>query len=254
MKSTFFISIFLSCWQLHAQSKKEQIELLTFKIDSLNLEIIKFKSELTNKSQKLNELGISFDSISKKNTDLSISIKKINEEIYINTLNTNRLNSINLIQEKKIDSLILITQKRNYYTDVLPKGFSITDSNNELGQNCKSDIDQDGIEDLIILLFDEENMGQVSIFLSSNFYKDNSFQTFSWPWIGNNLGSFSCINNEFFISGGSANQYLFIDQEAKLKYSNLEKKMIVTSFKQSDESDKAIDIPFTELNLTTQKN
>lgn len=253
MKSTLLISIFLSFWQLHAQSKKEQIELLTFKIDSLNLELIKFKSELTNKSQKLNELGKSYDSILEKNSDLSIYIKKINEEISINTLNINRLNSLNLIQEKKIDSLILITQKRNYYTDVLPKGFSLTDSNNELGQNCKSDIDKDGIEDLIILLFDEEKNGQVSIFLSSNFYKDNSFQTFSWAWTGNYLAEFSCINNEFFISGGSANQYLFIGQEAKLKYNYLEKKMIVTSFKQSDENEKEIDIPVTELNLTIQK-
>ena len=232
------MTLLLSVLSFHsnAQNKKEQIELLSFKIDSLNLELIKIKNELTNKSQKINELSKSYDSI----------IKKTNQEISDNKLNINRLNSLNHIQAKKIDSLILITQKRNYYTDVLPKGFSLKDINNEIGQNCKSDIDKDGIEDLIILLFDEENIGHVSIFLSSNFYKDNSFQTFDWILHGNYLFDFSCSNNEFFISGGSENQN--ISASAKLKYSNLEKKMVVTSYEQSHES-----VPVTRLNLTVQK-
>ena len=133
--------------------------------------------------------------------------------------------------KEEIDSLTILTKKRKNYLDELPVGLKLTDENNEQGQRCSIDIDGDGISDLIVLLFAEEGVGIVTIFLSSNFYTDNSYQSFEWLWLGNYMGDFSCENNLFNISGGSESQGLF--EQLNLIYSLKEKKMIVESYESS---------------------
>ena len=120
----------------------------------------------------------------------------------------------------------------NQYLDTLPLGYKLTDANDELGAQCSGDFDGDSKEDLVIVLFDNEGIGMASIFLSSTFFTDNSYQSFEWLWTGNYLGDFSCDEGLFHISGGSESQGLFSD--ITFSYDKALGKMTVESFEDSN--------------------
>jgi hypothetical protein len=118
------------------------------------------------------------------------------------------------------------------YLSKLPLGCKLTDVNNEPGAQCSGDFDGDGKEDLVIILFDNDNIGKTSVFLSSQFFANNSYQSFEWIWTGNFLGDFSCDGGLFHISGGSESQGLFSD--IVLEYNKSLGKMIVKSYEDSN--------------------
>ena len=123
------------------------------------------------------------------------------------------------------------------YLDKLPLRYKLTDANDEIGSQCSGDFDSDGKEDLVVILFDSENLGMenlgmTSIFLSSKFFTDNSYQSFEWIWTGNYLGDFSCDEGIFHISGGSVSQGLFSD--IVLVYNKTLGKMVVKSYEDSN--------------------
>lgn len=118
------------------------------------------------------------------------------------------------------------------YLDKLPLGYKLTDANDEIGSQCSGDFDSDGKEDLVVILFDSENIGMTSIFLSSKFFTDNSYQSFEWIWTGNFLGDFSCDEGIFHISGGSESQGLFSD--IVLVYNKTLGKMAIKSYEDSN--------------------
>lgn len=210
-----------------SQSKKEQVEILTFRIDSINFVLNNTKNELVEKKKindvKQNSIDSLYNAISnekKANEDLKLQLSKQN------TLLVYREKMISYLQ-KKVDSLNeVISQK--YYLDNLPIGYKMTDINDQYGSECKGDFDSDGKEDLAIVLFNEENEGRVFIYLSSIFYTKGFYQSFSWLFNGNLLGDFECQDSSFYISGGSESQGIF--QDVVLNYDRNEQKMVLKSY------------------------
>jgi DNA primase len=98
------------------QSKKEQIQVLNFKVDSLNSELNKERKKF---ESKLDALNSSLDSrnieISNKNTELQnlrkkleINISKVEELKVVNKQNSDSIKSLNkavLLSNNKVDSL-----------------------------------------------------------------------------------------------------------------------------------------------------
>jgi hypothetical protein len=118
------------------------------------------------------------------------------------------------------------------YLNKLPVGYKLTDANDELGAQCSGDFDGDGKEDLVAILFDSDGLGMASIYLSSKFLIDNSYQSFEWIWTGNFLGDFSCDEGLFHISGGSESQGYF--SEIVFVYNKSLGKMVVKSYEDSN--------------------
>jgi len=210
-----------------AQNKKEQLETLTYRIDSLSLVIGKMNNDLVDKKLIIESKQKSIDSLglllsSEKKTIVNLKLK-IEEQ---NTLLVYREKMMKYYQQK-VDSLSEILSQK-YYLDNLPKGYKMTDSNGQYGPECKSDFDSDGKEDLAIILFDEENVGRVFIYLSSVFYPIGYYQSFEWIFTGNLLDNFKCQNSSFQVSGGSESQGVY--QDIILNYSSSEKKMVLGSY------------------------
>ena len=226
-----------------AQSKKEQVEILTIRIDSFNIVLNNTKNELVEKNKIIDVKQKTVDSLrnalsnaKKANEDLNLQLSKQN------TVLAYREKMMSYLQ-KKVDSLNeVISQK--YYLDNLPKGFKMTDSNDEYGAECKGDLDNDGKEDLAIVLFNEENEGRVFIYLSSVFYEKGYYQSFTWFFNGNLLGDFECQNSNFHISGGSESQGIF--QDVVLNYDRIEQKMVLKSYEDSN-GETSIQIDFRKL-------
>ena len=226
-----------------AQSKKEQVEILTLRIDSINFVLNNTKNELVEKKKiidvKQNSVDSLYNAISNE--------KKTNEELKLqlskqNTLLVYREKMISYLQ-KKVDSLNeVISQK--YYLDNLPNGYKMTDINDQYGAECKDDLDNDGKEDLAIVLFNEENQGRVFIYLSSVFYQKGYYQSFTWFFNGNLLGDFECQDSNFHISGGSESQGIF--QDVVLNYDRIEQKMVLKSYEDSN-GETSIQIDFRKL-------
>jgi hypothetical protein len=228
-----FLNLFFICYSLFttAQTKKERVELLTLKVDSLNVALTKSQIDLSEKTLTLKAREKSIDSLNQTNDDLKKSLLKLNSDLTSVNAKLYAEQKLNNELTMKIDSLTILIQKRKNYLDKLPLGYKLTDVNGETGPSCSTDIDGDKISDLVVLLFDEDNMGMVTIFLSKNFYIDNSYQYFEWIWSGNYLGDFTCDNNIIHISGGSESQGLF--QDLQLIYSSQENKFIVKTYESS---------------------
>lgn len=184
-----------------AQSKKEQVELLTFKVDSLSSVIKDLNNQLTEKSSTISKKEEMIDSLLKSNQELKISIdqcykvvKQLTEDV------VSRENTIATLQTR-LDSLTKIAQTD--YLKSLPNGLKLFDNWPMEYPSCKNDFDGDAIDDLIILLSDENGNGIVTIYLSKNFIRDKSYQYFEgWGWLYNYLGELSCKGNTFTIWGG----------------------------------------------------
>jgi hypothetical protein len=184
-----------------AQSKKEQVELLNLKVDSLSSVSKELNNQLTEKSSTISMKEEMIDSLIKSNQELKNSIdqnnklvKRLNEDI------VSRENTIATLQTR-LDSLTKIAQTD--YLKTLPNGLKLFDSWPMEYPSCKNDFDGDGIEDLVILLSDENGMGIVTFYLSKNFISDKSYQYFEgWGWTYNYLGELSCKGNTFTIWGG----------------------------------------------------
>ena len=74
----------------------------------------------------------------------------------------------------------------NYY-EHLPKGYQLKNVNGELGPVSKVDFDKDGIKDLAIILFDDQNLPIFCIYLSSNFNTSKSYKYCDWPFMVHDL-------------------------------------------------------------------
>ena len=110
------------------QSKKEQIQVLNFKLDSLNSELNKerkiFESKLDNLNSSLNNRDIE---ISNKNTELqnlkeklNNNIRKVEELKVVNKQNSDSIKSLNkavLLSNNKVDSL---TKKIDLFISMNP--------------------------------------------------------------------------------------------------------------------------------------
>jgi hypothetical protein len=201
MKYLLILLFSVSSLSSMAQSKKEQLELLTIKVDSLSSVIKELNNQLTEKSSTISMKEEKIDSLLKSNQELKNSIdqnnklvKRLNEDI------VSRENRISTLQNK-LDSLTKVAQTD--YLKTLPNGFKLFDYGDRQYPSCKNDFDDDGIEDLVILLSDENGNGFVTIYLSKNFIRDKSYQYFEgWIWTYNYLGDFSCNDKTFKISGG----------------------------------------------------
>jgi hypothetical protein len=229
----FFISllIFSSSSFCLSQSKKDQILELNNRIDSLNLIL---ETERDTNTQKLSSLNSKISelsnqiSIDQKNLELKekeiLNYQKTNIEL------TNQIAELSELIKIKSDSLeLLISKKRRNYLDVLPNGLTLTDANDKLGERCSSDFDGDGIDDLIIMLFNEDGDGCLLIFSSKNFYNTGIYQYFDWIYTGNLLGDFNCEKGLKISGGFEANDESYFE-ELHLNWDPNREKMVVNSF------------------------
>jgi hypothetical protein len=225
---TFLFGIILPQNVSFSQSKKQQIEALNFKIDSVNQVIAKERN--THKSS-IGSLEIQ-ESKSKHKVDSLI--KEINS---VENHNNSQLNNKQIIKSElsrlkkeidlKKDSLKRLSNPKNYL-DKLPRGFKMTGPNGEEGERCYSDLDGDGINDLVILLFsEEESGGLITIFLSTNFYKRYEFQYFEWIWISYTMGEINCKNGIIEIYGGQTDNDISVGDEVNLSFNNQQRKMVI---------------------------
>jgi hypothetical protein len=242
MKKILFIIILCQVHLIFAQSKKNQIEQLQFTADSLNRVIDFDRNSNKQKIQELNSaivnfetrilnLGRSIDSLNSENRTLFNQLNLKSKELDRANNKLTDLNKINAHLQSQKDSLTKVLEKNFNYLDKLENGYSLTDVNGELGPKCANDLDIDGKEDLVIMLFNEDNQATIAIFLSSTFFKNSSYQTFEWLWTGNYLSDFICENNEVHLSGGSENQGLY--SEITLKFDPLLGKMNVKNYEDS---------------------
>ena len=215
-----------------AQSKKEQVELLNLKVDSLNSVLLGYQKELSRLSSILKTTENSVDSLNKVNDDLKKSLNQLNLDLKSTSTKLSVQQKVNDDMRKTRDSLVEITRKPKSFLEKLPKGYSLTDDNGQEGQSCISDIDGDGIEDLVKILYNEEGDGDVVIFLSSTYYTNNTYQYFGWIWHRNYLMDFSCNDQTIHISGGSESQGVF--QDLSLIFSSRDKKMVVKSYESNN--------------------
>lgn len=214
-----------------SQNKKEQIEILTDRVDSL---IVLLNQSNDSNSAKLILLDTKqsfIDSLKRNN----IELEKYNVELQQKLASTNnklyQSNKLNIILKNYNDSLSEAIKINFNYLDIIENGYSLTDENGMQGSKCEHDIDGDGKKDLVIILFNGENEGMVTIYLSSSFIKNKSYQTFQWLWNGNSLTDFTCGKQELHLSGGIENQGLY--SEITLIYNPLLGKMIVKSYEDS---------------------
>jgi hypothetical protein len=184
-----------------AQSKKEQLELLTIKVDSLSGVINELNIKLSDKTSTISIKEEMIDSLLKSNQELKNSIDQYNKVVKQLTEDiVSRENTIATLQTR-LDSLTKIAQTD--YLKTLPNGLKLFENWPMEYPSCKNDFDGDAIDDLIILLSDENGNGIVTIYLSKNFIRDKSYQYFEgWGWLYNYLGDLSCKSNTFTIWGG----------------------------------------------------
>jgi hypothetical protein len=228
--------IFYCCLSIcYSQSKKDQILELNNRIDSLNLILEAERNTNTQIStslnSKINELETQIITL-KFNLELKEKESLANQKTILE--HNNQIAQLKEVIQRKTDSLeILISETKKNYLDILSKGFTLTDANDEFGQKCSSDFDGDGIEDLIILLFDKESEGRVLIFSSKNFNKTGAYQYFEWIYSGNLLGDFNC-DEGFSISGGFESNDASYFEEIQFKWDLNKEKMVVKSYLNSN--------------------
>ncbi|MBM3455251.1 MAG: hypothetical protein FJX80_08900 [Bacteroidetes bacterium] len=260
MRSFLLIVYLFMVGLLNAQSKKEQIEILTNRVDSLNRVV---GEERISNQNKINELNSTVTKLEGQIAALSGNLTTLNKELQDSKdvilkkqkeiVENQRLIS-KLQSELKIksDSLEILSKPKNYL-DKLPKGFSMAGPNGEEGERCFSDLDGDGKKDLVILLYpEEESGGLITIFLSTNFYSRNEFQYFEWTWISNTMGGINCNNGIIEISGGQTANDISVNDEVSLIYNTQQQKMVINSaVNEIYELDKLIDSENKDLVLKT---
>jgi hypothetical protein len=255
MKRILFVVSLLMIGFLNAQSKKEQIEILTNRVDSLNRvlgserisnqnKINEINSGVTKLESQIAALSGNLTTLNKELQDSKDDILKKQKEIVENQKEISRLQSELKI---KSDSLEILSKPKNYL-DKLPKGFKMTDPNGEEGQRCYSDLDGDGINDLVILLFpEEESGGLLTIFLSRNFYTRFEFQYFEWIWISYTMGEINCKEGIIEVSGGQTANDITVSNEVSLSYNTQQQKMVINSaVREIYEGDKLIESENTD--------
>lgn len=217
------------------QSKKEQIEILTNRVDSLNSV---FGAERVLNQNKINELNSIVIKLEGQNADLLIDVAKISKELQYDKdvilkmqreidENQEEISRLHAALKIKSDSLKIFSNQNNYLNK-LPRGFKMTDPNGVEGERCYSDLDGDGINDLVILLFSEdESGGFITIFLSTKFYKRYEFEYFEWIWISNSMGEIICNNGIIEIHGGQTANDITVDEEVNLSFNNQQRKMVI---------------------------
>ena len=250
MRKILVILILCQVHLIFAQSKKNQIEQLQFTTDSLN-RVIEFERN-TNK-QKIQELnsaivnfetkilnqGKSIDSLNSVNRSLNNQLNLKSKELEGTNNKLMELNKINALLQNQIDSLKNYIKKNFGYLNRLPTGYKIADNNGETGEKCTYDYDKDGTEDLLVQLFDEDGIPTLFIFLSSNFYKDKSYQYLDQggailanPF----LGEFNC-GNQFTMSGGFERMGISASIEVNLQYRSDVKIMTVNFIEETTDTD-----------------
>lgn len=201
MRYLLILLLSASSLSSNAQSKKQQLELLNFKVDSLSGVIKELNNKLTEKSSTISKTEEKIDSLIKSNQEFKNSIDQNNK--LVKRLNEDILSKENKIStlKKELDSLTKVAQMD--YLKSLPKGLKLFENWQMEYPSCKTDFDGDAIDDLIILLSDENGSGILTIYLSKNFIRDKSYQYFEgWSWTYNYLSDFNCNDKTFEISGG----------------------------------------------------
>ncbi len=111
MKNTLTIFIFFVSLFTYSQSKKEQIEILTSRVDSLNQIIGLERGSNVNKLNELNLLTIKLES---QITDLTNNLAKLNAELkeskVYNQNNKKEIDELKILIDKKSDSIRLISE------------------------------------------------------------------------------------------------------------------------------------------------
>jgi hypothetical protein len=121
----------------------------------------------------------------------------------------------------------------------LPAGYKITDNNGNVGEKCTNDYDNDGTEDLLVQLFDEDGIPTLFIFLSSNFYINKSYQYLEQGGailVNPYLGEFNC-GSQFTMSGGFERMGISASIVINLQYRSDLKIMTVNFIEETTETD-----------------
>ena len=128
-----------------------------------------------------------------------------------------------------VSTLNTFSQQNISYTAKLPVGYKLLDVNNEKGARIESDFDKDGIMDLAVILSAKDNNSAIlTVFLSSNFKIDKSYQKCDWFHMINDFE----INKEVLkLSSIDMGKYF---TEIKLKYDPLNKNMKIISYNEDD--------------------
>lgn len=213
-----------------AQSKKEQLELLIIKVDSLSGVINELNIKLSDKTSTISMKEEMIDSLLKSNQELKNSIVQYNKVVKQLTEDiVSREISIATLQTR-LDSLTKIAQTD--YLKILPNGLKMFDNWPMEYPSCRNDFDGDGIDDLIILLSNDSGSGVLTIYLSKNFIRDRSYQYYEgWDWNYNYLGDFICKGKTFDIWGGREADDKTWGTEINLSFEESENKMKINYFK-----------------------
>jgi hypothetical protein len=143
--------------------------------------------------------------------------------------NKNKIMKLFFLIVALLSTQITFSQQNTSYTAKLPEGYKLLDVNNELGTKIESDFDKDGIIDLAAILYaKDDNSAILTVFLSSNFKINKSYQKCEWFHMTNDFE----INKEVLkLSSIDMNKYY---TEIKLKYDPQKKNMKIISYNEDD--------------------
>jgi hypothetical protein len=117
----------------------------------------------------------------------------------------------------------------NYY-QYLPKEYQLKDANGDLGPSINLDFDNDGINDLAIILFDKnENLPIFCIYLSSIFNTSKTIKYCNWIFMMHSLKYENGVIN-LFSDNGSMGKY----GSLIMKYDNSKKDFKIIKYEDSE--------------------